>query len=109
MALKKLGWRKVGALTQDGAKYSDYMSTLQVGFSVFNVAAREITGIKTLTKKPYYDGRPVPIFYHTRNLMTDLYLQIHKARYLPNYHINPLSNIRFHKNCNYLKITTLYI
>ena len=32
-ALKELGWRKVAALTQDGAKYSDYMSTLQVQYS----------------------------------------------------------------------------
>ena len=27
--MRALGWRKVAALTQDGAKYSDYMSTLQ--------------------------------------------------------------------------------
>merc|ERR1719308_747695 len=32
LALQRLGWRKVGALTQDGAKYSDYMSTLQDEF-----------------------------------------------------------------------------
>ena len=31
-ALAKLGWRKVAALTQDGAKYSDYMSTLEDEF-----------------------------------------------------------------------------
>ena len=30
--LQKLGWRKVAALTQDGAKYSDYMSTLEDEF-----------------------------------------------------------------------------
>ena len=35
-ALKELGWRKVAALTQDGAKYSDYMSTLQVQYAVHN-------------------------------------------------------------------------
>ena len=51
MALKKLGWRKVGALTQDGAKYSDYMSTLQVGFSVFNVAAKGFSEIESFTNK----------------------------------------------------------
>ena len=31
-ALQKFGWRKVAALTQDGAKYSDYMSELQDKF-----------------------------------------------------------------------------
>ena len=30
--LDALGWSKVAALTQDGQKYSDYMSTLQVEF-----------------------------------------------------------------------------
>ena len=29
---RKLGWSKVAALTQDGAKYSDYMSILQDEF-----------------------------------------------------------------------------
>ena len=28
-ALKKLEWSKVAALTQDGARYSDYISSLQ--------------------------------------------------------------------------------
>ena len=36
-ALKALGWRKVAALTQDGAKYSDYMSTLQDEFKNNNM------------------------------------------------------------------------
>ena len=36
-ALQKLGWRKVAALTQDGAKYSDYMSTLQDEFQNNNI------------------------------------------------------------------------
>jgi hypothetical protein len=27
--LKKLGWKKVGALTEDGQKYSDYISAMQ--------------------------------------------------------------------------------
>ena len=36
-ALQKLGWRKVAALTQDGAKYSDYMSTLQDEFKNNNM------------------------------------------------------------------------
>ena len=30
--LQKLGWSKVAALTQDGQKYSDYMSSLQDEF-----------------------------------------------------------------------------
>ena len=30
--IRKLGWNKVAALTQDGQKYSDYMSTLQDTF-----------------------------------------------------------------------------
>ena len=30
--LKKLGWSKVAALTQDGQKYSDYMSLMQDEF-----------------------------------------------------------------------------
>ena len=29
-SLEKLGWRKVGALTEDGQKYSDYISDMQV-------------------------------------------------------------------------------
>ena len=36
-ALQKLQWRKVAALTQDGAKYSDYMSTLQDEFQNNNI------------------------------------------------------------------------
>ena len=32
-----MGWRKVAALTQDGAKYSDYMSTLQDEFQNNNI------------------------------------------------------------------------
>ena len=36
-ALQKLGWRKVAALTQDGAKYSDYMSELQDKFQKNNI------------------------------------------------------------------------
>ena len=28
-ALNKFGWKKVAALTQDGSKYSHYMSSLQ--------------------------------------------------------------------------------
>ena len=30
--IKELGWNKVAALTQDGEKYSDYISTLQDTF-----------------------------------------------------------------------------
>ena len=29
---RQLGWKKVAALTQDGAKYSDYISALQDEF-----------------------------------------------------------------------------
>jgi len=32
--LKKLGWKKVGALTEDGQKYSDYISAMQAGESI---------------------------------------------------------------------------
>merc|ERR1719219_2343266 len=36
-ALQEFGWRKVAALTQDGAKYSDYMSELQDKFQKNNI------------------------------------------------------------------------
>ena len=53
-ALKELGWRKVAALTQDGAKYSDYMSTLQVQYSTVQYSTvttypRCRTSSKTIT------------------------------------------------------------
>ena len=38
--LKKLGWRKVGALTEDGQKYSDYISAMQGGILVHNKPRR---------------------------------------------------------------------
>ena len=34
---RKLGWSKVAALTQDGAKYSDYMAALQDEFQNNNI------------------------------------------------------------------------
>ena len=36
--LKKFGWSKVAALTQDGAKYSDYMAALQDEFQNNGIA-----------------------------------------------------------------------
>ena len=35
--MQELGWSKVAALTQDGQKYSDYMSTLQDEFQNNNI------------------------------------------------------------------------
>jgi hypothetical protein len=35
--LKKLGWKKVGALTEDGQKYSDYISAMQGGIILFTL------------------------------------------------------------------------
>ena len=35
--IRKLGWNKVAAITQDGQKYSDYMSTLQDTFQQHHI------------------------------------------------------------------------
>ena len=48
-ALKELGWRKVAALTQDGAKYSDYMSTLQVQYSTVQYSTVQYSTVQYST------------------------------------------------------------
>ena len=35
--LAKLKWKKVGALTEDGQKYSDYISDMQVEEQIFSL------------------------------------------------------------------------
>ena len=61
-ALQKLGWRKVAALTQDGAKYSDYMSTLQDEFQNNNIEfimnrkfPKEATDMRMVTNSSPYN------------------------------------------------------
>ena len=61
-ALQKLSWRKVAALTQDGAKYSDYMSTLQDEFQNNNIEfimnrkfPKEATDMRMVTNSPSYN------------------------------------------------------
>ena len=61
-ALQKLSWRKVAALTQDGAKYSDYMSTLQDEFQNNNIEfimnrkfPKEATDMRMVTNSSSYN------------------------------------------------------
>ena len=69
-ALKKFGWKKVAALTQDGSKYSHYMSSLQDVF--------QENGIDFVLNRKFprdtMDMSLVIISHHNQKLFKNIFL-----------------------------------